>query len=299
MLRHLDVEIICCCSLTRCSPSDSAERVTLKCGEKVFTFSKSKLVKDSDYFRACLNGSNFVEGRTSVIEFDDIEPEVLEAYLRVVDMTTTGNPMDEFIAITKWYGENAEDFITVIEVYQLSDRLLNEPMRVELAESILGYMQHEAVKMVDKSSPEGIKWLFNTYKNAYDTLDPSIPDEAYLQSQIAEVCCQQIDIDKTYAFARTTTKGEAFLEAVLMATTQRMATLLQKTRSLGTKVERLKAEKQMIIEYGYIETDEYDDDDESDEDDEDDDDDESDEADENDDEEEDGDYGEDGMRRDH
>ncbi|KAK1542158.1 hypothetical protein CPAR01_05545 [Colletotrichum paranaense] len=306
---------------SRSSTPDSGERVTLKGGEKVFTFSKSKLVKDSDYFRACLNSSNFVEGRTSVIEFDDIEPKVLKAYLRIVDMTTTGNPFDEFIAMTKWYREHAGDFVTVIEVYRLADRLLNKPVRVELAESILTYMQHEAVTTVNKSSPEGIKWLFNTYKNAYDNLDPSIPDEANLQSQIAEVCCQQIDIDKTYALARTTIEGEAFLEAVLMATTQRMATLLQQTRSLGIKMERLEAENQMIIENGY--TGDYnnlmeyfsyhyrdrmhdggfisidDDGDDDEEDDENDDDDESDEDDEDNEDDEDRDYGEDGVRRDH
>ncbi|KXH60771.1 hypothetical protein CNYM01_04307 [Colletotrichum nymphaeae SA-01] len=140
----------------------------------------------------------------------------------------------------------------MIEIYRLSDRFMNDSMRSRLSESLLYYLQRVIVIKIDMSSPEDIKWLFNTYKNTYGTLDSSIPDEANLQSQIARLGCQQIDIDKTYALARTNPESEVFMEAVLMATTQRMATLQEETGSLSTKIERLKALNRMITDHGYV-----------------------------------------------
>lgn len=242
---------IICRSLTRCSPSDFNEHVTLKCGKKVFKFNKHKLVEDSGYFRACLNNSTFVEGRTSVIEFDDIEPELLDTYLQIVDVTDTCDPIDveHFLVSSEWDNEAMDDIIPMIEMYRLSDRFINKSMRVKLSQSILEYMQKGTVAKVNKSSPEGIKWLFNTYKTAYDTLDPSIPDEANLQSQIAEICCRQIGIDKTCALIHTSPESEAFLEAVLMAATQLVSTLLEQNKSLGVKVKRVKLENRKLRKF--------------------------------------------------
>ncbi|KXH56589.1 hypothetical protein CSAL01_03423 [Colletotrichum salicis] len=217
---------------------------------KVFAFSKSKLIKDSDYFRACLNNSTFVEGRTSIIEFDDIESERLEAYLRIVDMTATGESIDikEFLASSNGCNEAADDIIPVINVYQLSDRFLNEPMHIALSQCILEYLQKGAVTKEDKLSPESMIWLFNTYKNAYNTLDPSISDKVDLQVQIAEVCCLQIDMEETYALTRISSESDAFLVAVLRAATQRVNTLLKQTKSLGEKVKRLKREVRILTD---------------------------------------------------
>ncbi|KAK1623552.1 hypothetical protein BDP81DRAFT_439062 [Colletotrichum phormii] len=113
-------------------------------------------------------------------------------------------------------------------------------MHAELSQCILEYLRKGAVTKEDKSSPEGMKRLFNTYKNAYNTLDPSISDEADLQVQIAEVCCPRIDMDETYALTRISSESDAFLVAVLRAATQRVNTLLKQTKSLSAKVKRLK-----------------------------------------------------------
>ncbi|KAK1689412.1 hypothetical protein BDP55DRAFT_725586 [Colletotrichum godetiae] len=210
----------------RPSTPDPDELVTLKSNEEVFTFSKSTLIKDSDYFRACLNNSTLVEGRTSIIKFYNIESELLEAYLCIVDITAAGESIDieEFLASS------------------------NGPMHVELSQCLLEYLQKGAVTKEDKSSSESIKWLFNIYKNAYNTLDSSISDEADLQFQIVATCCLRTDMDETYALARISSESDAFLVAMFRAATQRVNTLLKQTKSLGAKVKRLEREIRILID---------------------------------------------------
>ncbi|KAL2881957.1 hypothetical protein SGCOL_002696 [Colletotrichum sp. CLE4] len=210
----------------RPSTPDPDELVTLKSNEEVFTFSKSNMIKDSDYFRACLNNSTLVEGRSSIIKFYNIESELLEAYLRIVDITAAGESIDieEFLASSKG------------------------PMHVELSQCLLEYLQKGAVTKEDKSSSETIKWLLYIYKNAYNTLDSSISDEADLPFQILEACCLRTDMDETYTLARISSESDAFLVVKFRAATQRVNTLLKQTKSLGAKVKRLEREIRILID---------------------------------------------------
>ncbi|OHE98179.1 hypothetical protein CORC01_06547 [Colletotrichum orchidophilum] len=227
------------------SVPDSDELVTLKSGGECFTFSKPELVKDSEYFRACLSNPAFIESRTSTIEFYDIVPEVLEGYLHIVNATATGKPIETafILASSEKPSEASAGLIFMIKVYRLCDRFLNQVIINELGQFIVKYIQEVMIAKVDRSTPEGVKWLVNTYKNAYNALDSSNTDQASLQFRIADTCGRTIALDEIYDVADTSSQSKDFVKAVLSASSRRTVKLSHKVCALQKDKKILKKKR--------------------------------------------------------
>ncbi|GKT40373.1 uncharacterized protein ColSpa_00554 [Colletotrichum spaethianum] len=214
------------------------ELVTLKCGDKSFSFRKSILVKDSDYFTVCLANTAFIEASTSTIEFEDIEPELLGFYLHMVYSKATGRQIDAMSVLFR--GDNfiaiRGGLATMVKLYQMADRFSNKPLLADLGSTIMHFAEHGTcptqsppvepsqlspgqshTNTEHTNNPEtlaGIIWWSKTYKEAYVALNKNKSDQNDMRTRLVEMFCRKVPPEKAIAISSLLSEDQDFIEAV-------------------------------------------------------------------------------------
>ncbi|WYZ42622.1 hypothetical protein EsH8_VI_000321 [Colletotrichum jinshuiense] len=219
---------------------DPQELVTLKVGGKSFSFRKSILVKDSEYFAACLNSTAFVEGRTSTIEFDDIEPEYLGFYLHITYCREMDGDINELPVIYGGRRTTLEGrLVTLVRLYQLADRFINKSLVDILGKSIIDFDTRYSVykrKLRDLSTPTRLIWWTKTYRDAFGALEKHIPDQQTMRTKLTDIFCDLIPLSKVDSIIHVVAEDQEFMQAVLLAVFNKAAGLESDVARLRTEV---------------------------------------------------------------
>lgn len=220
---------------------DPQELVTLKAGVKSFSFRKSILVKNSEYFAACLNSTAFVEGRTSTIEFDDIEPEYLGFYLHITYCREMNGDINELPLIYGGLRTTLDGrLVTLVRLYQLADRFINKSLVDILSRSIIDFHTSYGVNkrnLSDVKTPTRLIWWAKTYKNAFGALEKHIPDQQTMRIKLTDIFCDKIPLSKVGSIIDIVAKDQEFMQAVLLAVSNKAAGLERDVALLRTKVD--------------------------------------------------------------
>ncbi|TQN66786.1 hypothetical protein CSHISOI_08658 [Colletotrichum shisoi] len=247
------------------------ELVNLKCGDKSFSFRKSILVKDSEYFRACLTNPAFVEARTSTIVFDDIEPELFGFYLHMVYLRAAGKRIDTAPILFKDDSLTApgSGLAAVVKLYQMADRFLNASLLAELGNEIFYFAEHGSCsaelpepralqkpfanpdqprrkehRTMNPDTPVGRIWWTTVLRNAYDVLDKDRADQNFMKPRLVEILCDKVPIEHAFDIVPDLAKSEEFLSAVSSCLAKQKSSLKSQVKVQSREAERLRYQNQ-------------------------------------------------------
>ncbi|KAJ0160172.1 hypothetical protein CTA2_8424 [Colletotrichum tanaceti] len=249
-------------------PAPQPEKlVKLKCGDQSFSFRKSILVKDSDYFMVCLTNSAFVEARTSTIVFDDIEPEIFGFYLHMVYLKAAGKRIDTASILFQDDSPTApgRGLAAVVKLYQLADRFLNKALLAELGNDIVHFAEHgscsaelpgprapqnplanpgqprkEEYRKMNTKTSAGMIWWTKVLKNAYDVLDENRADQDFIKTRLVEILCDKVPTEHTSIIVPVLSESNEFLSAFLLCLAKKMSNLKTQVNVQSREVERLR-----------------------------------------------------------
>ncbi|GJC83113.1 hypothetical protein ColLi_05951 [Colletotrichum liriopes] len=234
------------------------ELVTLKCGEKSFSFRKSILIKDSEYFTTCLANTAFVEARTLTIEFQDIEPELLGFYLHMVYSKATGKEID---ATSVLFGSDTVTSLrgglaTMVKLYQMADRFLNKPLLADLESAIIHFAEHGSCPVQafpvrpEKLSPDQshmnnptmlaeLVWWTKTYRDAYAALERNKTDQDGMRTRLVDIFCRKVPAEVVVAITPIISESRDFIQAVLSYVAHKNYDFKTKVKTLEQEVKTL------------------------------------------------------------
>ncbi|KAK6213709.1 hypothetical protein QIS74_09711 [Colletotrichum tabaci] len=136
--------------------------VTLKCGGVSFSFRKSILVKDSEYFRTCLENTAFTEAHTSTIAFDDVDPELLGIYLHTVYLRAAGKQIDiKSIVFRGNVTAPQRGLAAMVRLYQMADRFLNHSLLLELSVGIIDFANEIRTGGLIIDEDNSVRWAYD------------------------------------------------------------------------------------------------------------------------------------------
>ncbi|OBR04704.1 Kelch-like protein 30 [Colletotrichum higginsianum IMI 349063] len=247
------------------------ELVKLKCGDKSFSFRKSILVKDSEYFRACLTNPAFVEARTSTIVFDDIEPELFGFYLHMVYLRAAGKRVDTTPILFKDDSLTApgKGLAAVVKLYQIADRFLNTSLLSELGNEIVHFAEHGSCSVelpgpralqkpfanpdqprrkehrtMNPETPVGRIWWTKVLRNAYDVLDKDRADQNFMKTRLVEILCDKVPTEHAFDIVPVLSESKEFLSAVSFCLAKKVSSLKAQVKVQSREVERLRYQNQ-------------------------------------------------------
>ncbi|KUI63282.1 hypothetical protein VP1G_10435 [Cytospora mali] len=124
---------------------DFTQVVTLKAQDKTFYVHKEILTKNSPYFDKALNGP-FTEGQTQSITFDDIDPNSLAKYIRLLQQVAY---VPDFKLRAR--GPSAARVYlypmeALLKLWELGDRFLDETVLAIIEESLDAHWDVNSVK---------------------------------------------------------------------------------------------------------------------------------------------------------
>ncbi|KAJ0329720.1 hypothetical protein COL922a_012723 [Colletotrichum nupharicola] len=165
--------------------------VTLKAGGKTFTFKKSILIKDSEYFAACFKNENFIEGKTLTVEFDDIDPDLLGIYLHLASM----HAIKKFVKFDPGLMKEPKRLKPMVDLYEIADRFMNTKMTKLVGCSILEIAMDHPIKNVtyDMTAQER-SWSIKNYKDAFEALDYGDHAREYMRAKLVAAYCRWVPL---------------------------------------------------------------------------------------------------------
>ncbi|KUI66847.1 hypothetical protein VM1G_01561 [Cytospora mali] len=124
---------------------DFTKIVTLKAQDKTFYVHKEILTKNSPYFDKALNGP-FTEGQTQSITFDDIDPNSLAEYIKILQLVAY---VPDFKLRSRG-SSAAREYLypmeTLLKLWELGDRFLDETVLAVIEESLDAHWNTNSVK---------------------------------------------------------------------------------------------------------------------------------------------------------
>ncbi|KAH0431647.1 hypothetical protein CcaCcLH18_06951 [Colletotrichum camelliae] len=155
--------------------------VTLKAGGKSFTFKKSILVKDSEYFATCFKNENFIEGKTLTVEFDDIDPDLLGVYLHLASMQAIKNS----VKFDPGWMKEPKRLKPMVDLYEIADRFINPKMTGLVGCAILEMAKdHPINKFPHNMTDQERSWAMKNYKEAFEAINYGDHAREYVREKL-------------------------------------------------------------------------------------------------------------------
>ncbi|KAK1848804.1 hypothetical protein CCHR01_08569 [Colletotrichum chrysophilum] len=177
------------CPMTKLA--DEMSIASLFLAPLTFTFKKSILIKDSEYFAACFKNENFIEGKTLIVEFDDIDPDLLGIYLHLASM----HAIKKFVKFDPGLMKEPKRLKPMVDLYKIADRFMNTKMTKLVGCSILEIAMDHPIKNVtyDMTAQER-SWSIKNYKDAFEALDYGDHAREYMRAKLVAAYCRWVPL---------------------------------------------------------------------------------------------------------
>ncbi|KAJ0339066.1 hypothetical protein KNSL1_012158 [Colletotrichum chrysophilum] len=149
------------------------------------------LIKDSEYFAACFKNENFIEGKTLIVEFDDIDPDLLGIYLHLASM----HAIKKFVKFDPGLMKEPKRLKPMVDLCEIADRFMNTKMTKLVGCSILEIAMDHPIKNVtyDMTAQER-SWSIKNYKDAFEALDYGDHAREYMRAKLVAAYCRWVPL---------------------------------------------------------------------------------------------------------
>ncbi|KAJ5011005.1 hypothetical protein K4K57_006347 [Colletotrichum sp. SAR 10_99] len=215
--------------------------VTIQCGDKAFIFNKAILTQHSEYFDACLKVNAFVEGRTSTITFDDIEPEHMGSYLHLVYCMSADKHLVRYHVSSL---ENRKNTAFLVQMWQIADRFISSYLCTRIADEILQAGREPFSFIPIDDTDEKRAALIKNIKGAFEAWNQHVPSQLDLRDRMLTNFAKDFPMEHLPSAIDHVEPNSTFMRELCKAMTRRAIDLQARVSELETKVAELENDEE-------------------------------------------------------
>ncbi|WQF84641.1 Putative BTB/POZ domain-containing protein [Colletotrichum destructivum] len=168
--------------------------ITLRTSGQEYLVHENILTRSSHYFRKCLlNRSQFVEARTGIIAFDDVDPVSLRHYINFAyHQSFFSGP-----GIPKSHRQPGGCVANLARVYRLCDRFLDAALQRDVGNTLVFVLDYRTPSPPPpgQKAPDLGMWIAD-YAEGYEMLDSGDSGQQLLRERLLGSFCKHFPLSQ-------------------------------------------------------------------------------------------------------